>query len=268
LELLRDDPQLEQHIERNVNPEPNADSTTQSEPLPECVWRGIFGDYRTAMTGSTEASDVAHFAAIWSTIAAALGRSVYSYLGDHVYPNVYLSVFGASGDKKTTAMRRPMQHGLLADIPGLQVVRNVGTTEGLADALRADGQEQCVAYFFWEELSALLTRARWSGSTVLEFMTEAFDCPEEWGTAYRKNPIRIVRPTPTIIAGTTPEWFWKSAQPNDFYGGFGNRFLFLTGPKKPSDPEPAGARCASNSEHQGAHPEGGRQATGSGSVVE
>jgi hypothetical protein len=53
-----------------------------------------------------------------------------------------------------------------------------------------------------------------------------------------------VAPTPTILAGTTCEWFWKNARPDDFFGGLGNRFLYLTGPRKkpiPNPSEPDGA---------------------------
>ena len=92
--------------------------------------------------------------------------------------------------------------------------------------------------FFWEELSALLARGRWSGATVLEFLTETFDCPPEWGLKYKKSPVSILKPTPSILAGTTPEWFWKNARDEDFYGGFGNRFLYLTGRKKAPLPDP------------------------------
>jgi len=123
--------------------------------------------------------------------------------------------------------------------PSVRVIRNLGSTEGLADAWKRDDDADAVALFFWEELTPLIARGRWSGSTILEFITETFDCPPEWGTQYRKNPIRIVAPTPTILAGTTSEWFWKNARPDDFFGGFGNRFLFLTGPKKKPIPNPS-----------------------------
>lgn len=57
----------------------------------------------------------------------------------------------------------------------------------------------------------------------------------------------ITAPTPTILAGTTPEWFWKNARPDDFFGGFGNRFFYLTGAKKaplPNPKEPASTKLA------------------------
>jgi hypothetical protein len=44
--------------------------------FPEIVWRGAFADYRDAMAGTTEASDVAHFATLWAAAAVTMGRRV------------------------------------------------------------------------------------------------------------------------------------------------------------------------------------------------
>jgi len=194
------------------------------------------------MAGTTEANDVAHFGACWAAAAVTLGRRVFMYAGERIFANIYLSVFGPTGDKKTTAQRRILNCGLLA--PSIRVIRNLGSTEGLADALKREDGADMVALFFWEELTVLLARGRWAGSTILEFITETFDCPSEWGMKYRKDPICLVAPTPTILAGTTCEWFWKNARSDDFFGGLGNRFLYLTGPKKkpiPNPSEPDGA---------------------------
>lgn len=155
--------------------------------FPETAWRGAIADYHEAMTGTTEASDVAHFSAFWAAAAVTLGRRVSMYAGERIFANVYLSVFGPTGDKKTTAQRRILNCGLLA--LSIRIIRNLGSTEGLADALKRDDGADMVALFFWEELTALLARGRWSGSTILEFITETFDCPPEWGMKYRKDPI-------------------------------------------------------------------------------
>jgi hypothetical protein len=219
-------------IESEISP------VRQSRQFPDKAWRGLFGHYRDVMARTTEASEVAHFASIWAMIAVSLGRRVWFYSGDRIYPNVYLSVVGPSGDKKTTAMRRAQQHDFLCAVPDLHILGAVGSTEGLTEKLQHEGEQQCLCLFIWEELSALLTRGRWQGSTLFEFLTEVFDCPPQWELVYRKNPIKILMPTINVIAGTTPEWFWKSARPEDFYGGFANRFLFLSGPKKAPMPNP------------------------------
>jgi len=210
-------------------------------PFPEIAWRGTFGTYKEAMNGTTETSDVAHFLTCWAAEAAALGRRVHCFVGDLVYPNVYLCFYGESGDKKTTAQRRLLQCNLLSGIQNLKILSNVGSTEGLADALsEATGldETECIYLFYWEELAAQMARGRWSGSTVFEFMVQTFDCPPNWGLNYRRRPVSIRKPTPTILTATTPEWFWKQAKQEDFYGGFANRLLFLAGTKKRPLPQP------------------------------
>src|SRR6516165_9423224 len=81
--------------------------------FPECAWRGLFAEYRAAMAGTTEASDVAHFATFWAAVAVMLGRDIHMWSGRHVYPNIYILLFGPSGDKKTTAQDRIEDCGLL-----------------------------------------------------------------------------------------------------------------------------------------------------------
>jgi hypothetical protein len=157
------------------------------------------------------------------------------FSGDIIYPNVYLAFWGTTGDKKTTAQRAAFRLGLPEEI---KIIQNVGSTEGLCEALQDGASDPSVYLFYWEEMSSLLSRARWSGSTLLDFLTTTYDCPSEWGLKYRKNPISLINPTPSILTGTTPEWFWKNAREEDFYGGFGNRFLFLTGTKKAPMPDP------------------------------
>jgi hypothetical protein len=210
----------------------------RAESFPEIAWRSIFADYREAMKSTTEASDVAHFGALWAAAAATLGRRLYMFSGERIYPNVYVVQFGPTGDKKTTCQRLALNRGL---IPAeVHIHRQLGSMEGLAEVLgQSNNGGDSVSLFFWEELSQLFAHARWAGSTILEFFTEAFDCPDEWGKTYKKNPINVSRPTPSILSGSTPEWFWKNADQGDFYGGFGNRLVFLTGPRKPPMPSPS-----------------------------
>jgi hypothetical protein len=204
--------------------------------FPEKAWRGVFSEYRAAMQGTTEACDVAHFATLWSAAGTALERKVSMISGDTIYPNTYLAVFGGTNDKKTTSQRRIRSCRLLEHHPQIKMVCGVGSTEGLAQDLTDAGTGTYL--FVWEEFASLLSRARWTGSTLLEFITETFDCPDEWTIHYKKNSIHLDRPTPSILTATTPEWFWKYARAEDFFGGFGNRFLFLSGKKKDPLPNP------------------------------
>jgi hypothetical protein len=123
-------------------------------------------------------------------------------------------------------------------------MRGVGTTEGLADLMVDSETGGDIGYwgaylFFWEEFVAFLSRARWTASTLFDFFTQIFDCPDAYDTAYRQSPIHLNEPTPNVLTATTVDWFWKQARAEDFFGGFMNRFLFFTGKKKPPLPNPA-----------------------------
>jgi hypothetical protein len=144
-------------------------------------------------------------------------------------------------DKKTTAQRRITSLGFLGEPEetGVQVIREVGSPEGMAEALRDSGSS-CFL-FSWEEFSRLSGRARWSGSTWFDDLAELFDCPPEWRLRYRrdkKKPLVVKQPTISILTSCTPAWFWKFIRSEDFFGRFGNRFAYFTGGKKPPIPDP------------------------------
>jgi phage/plasmid primase-like uncharacterized protein len=214
--------------------EPLADSLG---PFPEEAWRGPFKTYRDAMQGTSEAPDTAHFTALWGVAAACLRRRVSFYYAFPHYPNVYLVNFGGTGDSKTSAGRQGLR--LLPD-EGVKLLRGVGSAEALGDWMQQPDEGPAVSHLlFIEELATLLTRGGWEGSTLLSFLTETFDAPDRYEIPFRKNPVLIHEPTPTLVAGTTVEWLWKGLREIDVHGGFGNRIFYMTGTPKPPIPLPA-----------------------------
>ncbi len=205
--------------------------------FPEAAWRGLFRVYRFAMGGTSEAPDTAHFTALWAVAAVCLRRRVHFHYGITTYPNVYLVNYGPTGDCKTTGMRYGLR--LLPD-QGVKVLRGVGSAEALGDWMQQPDEGLKISHLlFIEELTTLLSRGSWEGNTLLSFLTETFDAPDRYEIPYRKNPVLVDEPTPTLIAGTTPEWLWKELREKDIHGGFGNRMFFLTGSPKAPIPLPA-----------------------------
>jgi hypothetical protein len=201
--------------------------------FPETAWRGLFDAYRTANTRATEASDVFHFGALWARSAAMLGRRVHFSYGMDLYPNTYLVCFGPTGDRKTTATRQGASDALGN---GLKIISGAGSGEGLADEFSKAPGEGVLIHA--EELSQILKPGRWEGSTLIPFLTNCFDCPPRHEMKFRKSPISVECPTPNLLAGVTPSWFWRDFRADDFQGGFGNRMFFLTGSPKPCLPQP------------------------------
>ena len=215
--------------EVNNTSETECDSDLPALPkFPDAAWRGRFADYRDEMRRCSEASDVHSFLAFWAAAGNALGRRVYFPYGMRLHANVYGIGFGPTGDFKTSALGRAAQ---MTESVGLRVVRGVGSGEGITEGL---GEEPTL--FSLDEFTSLLRQGKWDGSTLLPTLTEIFDCPEKYERKYRKNPISLERPTCSILAGTTEAWFWRDVREIDFEGGFGNRFIYLTGP--PNEPKP------------------------------
>lgn len=206
---------------------------TKLPAFPKGAWRGLFADYRSAMARATEASDVFHFGSLWARAAVVLGRRVWFQYGMQLFPNVYVVCFGPTGDRKSTATRRAAELG-----GPFKIVRGGGSGEGLAAEFGSaqPGGEGLLMYA--EEFSSILRPGRWDGATLLPFLTQSFDCPERYEMKFRKSPVTIDRPTPSLLAGTTPEWLWQDLRAKDFQGGFGNRIFFLTGARKSPIPLP------------------------------
>jgi hypothetical protein len=213
-------------------PEPDEPEDDKLPEFPKIAWRGVFKDYRVAMDGVTEASDVVHFAACWTRVAVALGRNVSFFLGMPIYPNTYLVCFGDTGDKKTTALRYVEQLG----VP-FHILRGAASGEGMADAFSVAKPGESLLILA-EEFSQILRPGRWDGATLIPFLTTCFDCPPRYEMKYRKSPVDLDRPTPSLFACTTPDWFWREMRVGDFAGGFGNRTFFFTGAKQPPIPLP------------------------------
>jgi hypothetical protein len=206
-----------------VNANAESDDSESVLPLfPDAAWRGLFADYRDEMRGCSEASDAYNFLALWTAAGNALGRRVYFTYGMRLHANVYGIAFGASGDFKTSALRRAAE---MTERVGIRVVRGIGSGEGITEGL---GEEPTL--FSLDEFTSLLRQGKWEGSTLLPTLTEIFDCPEKYEREYRKKPISLKRPVCSLLAGTTEAWFWRDVRDIDFEGGFANRFIYLAGP--------------------------------------
>jgi hypothetical protein len=98
--------------------------------------------------------------------------------------------------------------------------------------------------WYAEEYSEILIRAGWDGATIKSVITSLYDCPEFYELKFKRDirkgepPPRLTEPTLNLLVCTTPATFWKYLRDEDMESGFGNRWLYLSGAKRPTIPRP------------------------------
>lgn len=233
---------------------------TEAPTLPAECWLPPFAAYREAVAESTEAADAHHFFALAAVAAAFLGRRVAVPYGRLTFPPLYVALIGPTGDKKTTAQRHA---GEVADILALDRLTALGSSEGLTDWLaeREMTPEQLAAFINWrkgnsidfallypehrrgllilEELATLLLKASTDGaSTLITTLTNLYDQPDTYNPQLRGRRAMAEKPTLGLLAASTAAWVEMYLKASDVAGGFGNRFIWATGPSKPPKPLP------------------------------
>lgn len=245
--------------------------TTPSMTIPELpasVWRGIFAEYRDLMSPTSEASDAYHFAAFLTTVGALLGRSIMIYYAGPLYPNFYTVIEGRTGiSRKSSAIRTAVK--TIRDVDStLLLRRGLSTVEGLINLLRAPTKEELAEYaeeleafregrilqepsepppifphegrrlfVTLDEFALLLKKAKQeSSSTLIQGLTDAYDCPPTLDNPTKERPMSAYKPCISLIGLTTKAWLERSLDYDDLLGGFVNRFIFFAG--EPKDPIP------------------------------
>jgi len=257
-------PFLAEKKEIVVVAEPVTELKGEVSDFPESAWRGIFGWYRDAQKGTTEAPEQYHFAVLKTVAGVLLGRSVWVWSGGQLYPAFYTVLEGPSTQaRKTTAASRGAE--LLEKVDPLVLQLNgLATAEGLLEQLReltpeelddeAIAQEdkqrtqscsdfegyRCLVVL--NEFATLLRKAmQESSSSIIPQLTQIYDCRNFVQNPTKVNPIKVRMPVLGIIGLTTKTWLEGNLKIDDVFGGFGNRFVFyrwtLTFPI-PRPPEP------------------------------
>lgn len=238
--------------------------------LPETVWRGIFAKYRELMSPTSEASDAYYFASLLTTVGALMGRSVMVYYAGELYPNIYTVIEGPTGiSRKSSATKSAIK--TIRDVdPTLIIRRSLSTVEGLINILKAPTEEELEEYeqkteafkkeliaqepekpipifeyegrrllVTFDEFSLLLKKTkRESSSTLIQGLTEAYDCPDTLDNPTKERPMSAYKPCVSLIGLTTKAWLERTLDYDDLLGGFVNRFIFFMGEPKNPIPKP------------------------------
>jgi len=169
-------------------------------------------------------------------IAGVLERRVrIEYGPTNIYPNLYLALVAPSSFCYKTSAQTPAKR-LLAKHQTLTqkgekslVLPREFSPEALYDIL----SEQPTGVFLWNEMGQQLKRFRrdYMGG-IVEFLTEAYDSPDEPIVRRLRSGVwQIEKPCFSIFASTTIHWLESNLTEEIALGGFLPRWLFVPATK-------------------------------------
>lgn len=221
-------------------------------------WRNLFGTdtfmhvYLTTVTVD-DVPEEFHFVSGLMALGMALGRTVTLQDNPPVYGNLYACVIGQSGSGKSKAsiyLRQVLAGALPYDRQdpmnnGAKVIANPGSGEVLYEhfsrPIKDPSNDKKIAFFkevrglvLYPELAGLTGRSARTGSTLKSSLIELYDCPPDFSISSRTHGETYGEmPYGSMLTSTQPGAIAKLITNDDDKAGFLNRFIFLTGTKKP-----------------------------------
>jgi hypothetical protein len=140
-----------------------------------------------------------------------------------IFPNLSVLLIGPSGVGKDTAIDAAQK--VITDVGGLKVVGG-RTIECLYDALYGLG-DPASCYLPAQELTSFLGSKDYQQGMVQE-LTDLLSTKDQKDISTKSAPNRFVRrPTITMHAGSTEEWFQNAMPEGSLEGGMWPRFLIV-----------------------------------------
>ncbi len=225
------DPSEQAAFEKGLNL-PASDSYPQ---LPLSVFWGSLGEYVQIMSPTTEAPSEFHFGAI-ATVASALFSNNYIQMGTRkLHPNLFSVLAGPTGvSHKTTVAEAAMRLVDLVEEGAVEVLRGLGSPEGLLNALPAG---QPALWRVPEYTSVIKKGAKGSAtSNLVELQLQLYDRPPSIKNHTIGNPIVVDNPNVAMLGDSTEAFLTETFSNAVLSNGILNRLSLWLGQR--GDPIP------------------------------
>lgn len=164
----------------------------------------------------------------WSalhTISAAVQRQTYvEWVYHRFYPNIYCMLVGPPGIVHKTAAIRFSR--LALKDTGVPTASEAISKEALIEQMKRRGGEHDALAVTASEFATFL---RTSGPPMIEFLTDIYDCEDDWEyTTKGGGTVRIPKPYLTMFAGCTPGWLATEFDVSFIESGFARRVIWIS----------------------------------------
>ena len=210
-------------------------------PIPESAFYGWFGEYRDVVAPTTEAADALHLGAALTVAGAMVGRKVGAANGaDPVYPNLFTMLIGTSGwSRKDTAMKRAVQQlprdmvGTESIAPHFTLLSDITSSEGIIQFFEDNKANPTILVKLTEATLLFENMTRKGTTNIGDRLIELWDNPQSVQVNRRQNASKVDVPSLSILAATQPGRLADVMSHQHIISGFANRWLFVTGSRKP-----------------------------------
>lgn len=195
-----------------------------------------------------------HFWTGMMALGFAAGRNRVLADNPTVVPNIFVCLTGPSGTGKSRAkahLKRVLTEALPFDVSaqlptGAKLGGTPGSGEVLVDTLshQIDDPSDPTntlkkdwpirVYFEFDEMATLVSRGSRMGSTLKQYLMEAYDAPYSINTSSRGHGNSFaLQPYAQTLTTTQNRSIREVVTQKDEAAGFVNRWIFVTGPRKP-----------------------------------
>lgn len=223
--------------------------------MPSLDWRplvkeGTFLDYYMSECINDTSPEEYHFWNALTALSLAVGRNVQ--LG-RLKSNIFVCHLGKSGVGKSQSMY-PLKEVLKSIMPydekspspdGVFLVNGVQTGEGLVKDFMGEvsypgkppvqvGNVKGLVH--WDEMSTIVVNSkRGNGNIIKQKLNEFYDCGSEITTRSASSVRIAVNPYACLSTSLQPDNLRDGLAKEDITSGFLNRFVFVTGTRKPQN---------------------------------
>lgn len=165
-------------------------------------WIKAYAEY----TAESDSPQIFHMWCCLGTIAAAAQRKIYMQsLHFPVHTNMYTLLVSPPGRGRKTSALRTSKNLVKAMVPEANFASESGSFEGIVDMFIAipNPAHQSLSLYS-SELGTLMAT---NPALMVDFLTDIYDCNENWTRVTLKGGKKVIkRPWLNIMAGTTPRW--------------------------------------------------------------
>jgi hypothetical protein len=194
---------------------------------------GYVRDYVTATSQWTDAHIAHHLSSCITSLTQCVPPWYCVPFANPLYANMFALAVGSSGSRKTAAIN--IMENMLRESSPTSLGEQPGSTEGLAESLRANNRQLIV----YGEFGDFLSKSEQGYLSAMKAaLTGAWDCLAAGRALANSRRGQVSDPRLSIVGGVAVDLLERHTEQSDWTGGFMARFLTFHAEREREFPSP------------------------------